>query len=64
MLSFTVLADELAIPCTLVRGEYFRGWNDIWLTKDQGWIFPTDSLRFDHPDGARGICRILQLIDK
>ena len=49
VLSFIVLADELAIPCTLVRGEYFRGWNDIWLTKDQGWIFPTDSLRFDHP---------------
>ena len=24
-----MLADQLAIPCTLVRGEYGRAWNEV-----------------------------------
>ncbi|XP_064608678.1 LOW QUALITY PROTEIN: armadillo repeat-containing protein 3-like [Liolophura sinensis] len=30
-LLFKVLADKIALPCTLVRGEYYRAWNEVLL---------------------------------
>ncbi|BFZ14755.1 hypothetical protein BsWGS_17793 [Bradybaena similaris] len=30
-LLFKVLADRIALPCSLIRGEYNRGWNEIML---------------------------------
>lgn len=32
-----VLADRIALPCTLVRSEYNRAWNEVWLV-DEGRV--------------------------
>jgi len=45
-LLFKALSDEVAIPCSLVRGDYFRCWNEVWMTTTTGWIYPTDMLRW------------------
>ncbi|XP_064636368.1 armadillo repeat-containing protein 3-like isoform X2 [Lineus longissimus] len=33
-LLFKALADRLAVPCSLVRGEYNRAWNEVLLAED------------------------------
>lgn len=33
-LLFKVLADRIGMPCSLVRGEYNRAWNEVTLVKD------------------------------
>ncbi|XP_066278896.1 armadillo repeat-containing protein 3-like isoform X1 [Branchiostoma lanceolatum] len=33
-LLFKALADRIAVPCSLVRGEYNRAWNEVVLTVD------------------------------
>ncbi|XP_013381649.1 armadillo repeat-containing protein 3 isoform X2 [Lingula anatina] len=35
-LLFKALADSVAVPCTLQRGEYNRAWNEVWITDDDG----------------------------
>jgi len=45
-LLFKVLADELAISSTLVRGEYFKGWNEVWLRENHKPFLATDKIRW------------------
>ena len=35
LISFQALADRLGIPCSLVRGDYGRAWNEVRLCQDQ-----------------------------
>ena len=35
ILMFQALADRIAIPCSLVRGEYNRAWNEVLLAEER-----------------------------
>ena len=32
---FQALADRIALNCSLTRGEYNRGWNEVMLAADE-----------------------------
>lgn len=43
-LLFKVLADRIALPTTLVRGEYNAAWNEVWLPDDSRGVISASKL--------------------
>ncbi len=43
-----VLADRISLPCTLVRSEYNRAWNEVWLP-DETMVPLSTYIIFEQP---------------
>ena len=39
ILTLQTLADRIALPCTLTRGEYNRAWNEVMLTETTQQVY-------------------------